>query len=208
MLGDQDRIGLIICTVGDGLPPYRPSAADQLRQVKNTFVVTAMLVSRAAIQGGLSPEDTFTLSDAYIQKCELLTTLERITNLQYHMAMEFTERVDRLRFGGKPTPLTQAVANYIQHHLSEPIRAERIAREMYMSRPYLSARFKKESGETLADFILKEKTEEAKRLLRYSDKSLSTIGAYLGFFSPGHFAQVFRKYARMPPTEYRDRYAR
>ncbi|MGN0762284.1 MAG: helix-turn-helix transcriptional regulator [Aristaeellaceae bacterium] len=68
-----------------------------------------------------------------------------------------------------------------------------------MSRPYLSARFKKESGETLTDFILKEKTEEVKRLLRYSDKSLSTIGAYLGFSSPGHFAHVFRKYARMPP---------
>lgn len=183
-------------------------AADQLRQVKNTFVVTATLVSRAAIQGGLSHEDAFTLSDAYIQQCELLTALERIINLQYHMVLEFTERVERLRFGGNPSPLTLAVADYIQRHLSEPIRAERIARELYMSRPYLSARFKKESGETLTDFILREKTEEAKRLLRYSDKSLSAIGAYLGFSSPGHFAQVFRKYARMTPTEYRDRYAR
>ncbi|MGN0972098.1 MAG: helix-turn-helix domain-containing protein, partial [Aristaeellaceae bacterium] len=70
------------------------------------------------------------------------------------------------------------------------------------------ARFRKESGETLTDFILKEKTEEAKRLLRYSDKSLSAIGAYLGFSSPGHFTQVFRKYARLTPTEYRDQYAR
>lgn len=43
-------------------------ASDQLRQIKNTFVVTATLVSRAAIQGGLSTEDAFTLSDAYIQK--------------------------------------------------------------------------------------------------------------------------------------------
>lgn len=82
------------------------------------------------------------------------------------------------------------------------------ASPLYMSRPYLSARFKKESSETLTDFIHKEKTEEAKRLLRYSDKSLSAIGACLGFSSPGHFAQVFRKYARMTPTEYRDRNAR
>lgn len=183
-------------------------ASDQLRQIKNTFVVTATLVSRAAIQGGLSTEDAFSLSDAYIQKCELLNSLDRITNLQYHMVLEFTERVERIYLGGKPTQLTLAVTNYIQHHLSEPIRAEEIAKELFMSRPYLSAKFKEETGETLTDFILKEKTEEAKRLLRYSDKSFTAIGSYLGFSSPGHFSQVFKKYTGHTPTEYRDKYAK
>lgn len=183
-------------------------ASDQLRQMKNTFVVTATLVSRAAIQGGLSTEDAFTLSDAYIQKCELLNSLERITNLQYHMVLEFTQRVERIRFGGKPTQLTLAVTNYIQHHLSDPIRAETIAKELFMSRPYLSAKFKEETGETLTDFILKEKTEEAKRLLRYSDKSFTAIGSYLGFSSLGHFSQVFKKYTGRTPTEYRDKYVK
>lgn len=183
-------------------------AADQLRQVKNTFVVTATLVSRSAIQGGLSTEDAFSLSDAYIQKCELLNNLDRITNLQYHMVLEFTERVERIHFGGKPTPLTLAVANYIQHHLSESIRVEAIAKELYMSRPYLSARFRDETGETLTVFILKEKVEEAKRLLRYSDKTFSVIGSYLGFSSPGHFTQVFKKYTGRTPTEYREKYAK
>lgn len=183
-------------------------ASDQLRQVKNMFVVTATLASRAAIQGGLSTEDAFTLSDAYIQKCELLNSLNRITNLQYHMVLEFTERVERIRFRGKPTQLTIAVTNYIQHHLSEPIRAEELAKELFMSRPYLSAKFKEETGETLTDFILKEKTEEAKRLLRYSDKSFTAIGSYLGFSSLGHFSQVFKKYTGRTPTEYREKYGK
>ena len=183
-------------------------ASDQLRQVKNMFVVTATLVSRAAIQGGLSTEDAFTLSDAYIQKCELLNSLDRIANLQYHMVLEFTERVERIHFGGKPTQLTLAVTNYIQHHLSEPIRAEEMAKELFMSRPYLSAKFKEETGETLTDFILKEKTEEAKRLLRYSDKTFTAIGSYLGFSSLGHFSQVFKKYTGRTPTEYREKYSK
>ena len=62
------------------------------------------------------------------------------------------------------------------------------------------------TGETLTDFILKEKTEEAKRLLRYSDKSLTAIGSYLGFSSPSHFSRIFRKYAGSSPHEYRERY--
>ena len=43
-------------------------------------------------------------------------------------------------------------------------------------RAHLSRRFRAENGETLTDFILQEKTEEAKRLLRYSDQSLTAIG--------------------------------
>ena len=40
-----------------------------------------------------------------------------------------------------------------------------MAEEFYLSRPYLSAKFKQETGWTLTDFILSEKTEEAKRLI-------------------------------------------
>lgn len=183
-------------------------APDQLRQAQNLFIVTATLVSRAAIHGGMDTEDAFSLSDAFIQKCELLNSIDRITNLQYHMVLEFTERVKRIRFGKKPTPLTIAVTNYIQHHLSQPIKAEEIARELFMSRPYLSAKFKEESGETLTDFILKEKTEEAKRLLRYSEKSSTAIGSHLGFSSLGHFSRVFKKYTGKTPNEYREKYAK
>lgn len=60
-------------------------AFDQIRQLKNTFIITAALASRAAIRGGMDIDDAFTLSDAYIQKCELMNTIEQITNLQYHM---------------------------------------------------------------------------------------------------------------------------
>ncbi len=182
-------------------------AKDQLRQLKNTFVVTATLASRAAIRGGLSVEDALSLSDSFIQSCETLTAPDKIINLQYHMIFEFAERVERIRIGKAPTKLSVAVANYVQHHLSEPISADEIAKELYLSRPHLSTKFKAETGETLTDFILKEKTEEAKRLLRYTDKTGTAIAAYLGFSSLGHFSRVFKKYAGKTPREYREKYS-
>jgi len=100
------------------------------------------------------------------------------------------------------------VANYVQAHLSEPISTQKLADHLFISRPYLSERFRAETGQTLTDYILKEKTEEAKRLLRYSDKSLTAISDYLGFSSPGHFSRVFRKYAACAPSEYRDQFAK
>ena len=182
-------------------------AAEQLRQLKNTFIVTATLASRAAIRGGMDIDDSFSLSDAFIQKCELMNAPDQIFNLQYNMVLEFTQRVERIRLGKRPGKLTIDVANYIQHHLSEPITAEDIAKELYLSRPYLSRKFIDETGESLTDFILKEKTEEAKRLLRYSDKSLTAIGNYLGFSSQSHFSRVFKKYANCTPGDYREKYS-
>ena len=55
-------------------------------------------------------------------------------------------------------------------------------------------------------FVLKEKIEEAKRLLRYTDKSLNAIAAYLGFSSQSHFANTFRKYSGKSPSEFRKLY--
>ena len=182
-------------------------AFDQLRQMKNLFIVSVTLASRAAIRGGMDADDALMLSDRYIQRCELMNTAEEITNLQFHMISDYTARVERLHFGSDPSQLIAAVSNYIQHHLSEPITTEQIAASLYISRTHLSARFHKETGITLSDYILKEKTEEAKRLLRYTDKSLAAISAYLGFSSQSHFSRTFRKYAGITPGEYRTKHA-
>jgi transcriptional regulator, araC family len=186
-------------------PAVRPGklSSDTLRQLKNTFIVTATLVSRSAIRGGMDANDALSLSDAYIQKCELLSSVEAIVNLQFHMVLEYTERVERLKLGKTPTKLLTDIANYVQKHLTEPVNIEALSKAVFVSRTHLAVKFKKETGMTLTEFVLKEKIEEGKRLLRYTDKSLSAIAAYLGFSSQSHFSNVFRKYAGYLPSEYR-----
>ncbi len=180
-------------------------AHDQLRQLKNTFIVSTTLACRNAIRGGMDVHDSLSLSDAYIQKCELLTSLEDIVGLQYQMVLDYTERVEKIRRGKNPSKLVIDVTNYVLHHISEPIKTEDIARALYFSRSRLSTRFKEETGVTLTDYILKEKSIEAKRLLRYSGKSIATISGYLGFSSQSHFNRVFKKYIGISPSEYRER---
>lgn len=58
---------------------------------------------------------------------------------------------------------------------------------------------------TLSDYILKEKAEEAKRLLRCTDKSLAALSAYFGFSLQSHF--LFRKYAGIVSGEYHTKHA-
>ena len=178
-------------------------AQNQLRQIKNIFIVTITLVSRAAISGGMDVEDSLSLSDMYIQKCELMHDLSEIINLQYRMVVDYTQRVANIRKGKSPTKLALDVANYVRHHLSEVISTEAIADELYLSRAYLSSKFKADTGENISDFIQKEKIAEAKRLLRYTDKPLIAISSYLGFSSQSHFNRVFKSLTGKTPKEYR-----
>ena len=188
-------------------PAIRPGvmAGEQLRQAKNTLIVATTEACRAAIRGGMDVEEALTSSDAYIQQCEMMTDIHRITRLQYDMVYYYTRQVERVRQGNYATDLVRAVAKYVQRHLSEPITTEEIAAHCSLSRQHLSRRFTREAGMPLAAFVRNEKTEEAKRLLRYTDKTVSAIGLYLGFADQGHFVRVFRETVGMTPGEYRDK---
>ncbi|OQA77656.1 MAG: Xylose operon regulatory protein [Tenericutes bacterium ADurb.Bin239] len=178
-------------------------AQEQLRHTKNIFVVTTTLVSRAAIRGGMDVTIALALSDAYIQKCELMNDIASINDLFYRLVFDYAENVEKLRFGQHPSILTKQVSNYIQQNLSKSIKVQDIAHALFMSRSNLSTNFKKETGINLSDFISTIKIDEAKRLLRYSDKTFTAIALYLGFSSHSHFTKVFKDKTQRTPKEYR-----
>lgn len=177
-------------------------ASGQIRQIKNTFIVSATLFSRAAIQGGLSHEEAFTLSDRYIQQAELLDDMGQLINLQYKMVVDYTERVAKIRLGANPSKFVLDVLKYIQLHICEPVSTAEMAKALYISRGRLSSKFKEQTGETLTEYILKTKTKEAQKYILYSDKTLTAISAHLGFSSQSHFTKVFKKYSGYTPKEY------
>lgn len=187
------------------IPTIRSGAVakEQLRQSKNIFIVAATLISRAAIRGGVDVTAALALSDSYIQRCEITNDSDKITELSYHMLLDYAERVAKLRLGYNPSALVVKVSNYVQQHLSDAIKVEDIAKALFMGRSRLSTNFKIKTGKTITDYILSIKIDEAKRLLRYSDKSFTAISVYLGFSSQSHFSKVFKQCTEVTPFEYR-----
>ena len=176
---------------------------NQLRHFRNLCIVSTTLACRAAIRGGLSERRAFLMADSYIQRCELLTDPSDISSLQYEMILDFTDHVRRIRVGRVQTALSLAVADYIEEHITDTITVEEVAAALYLSRSRLSARLKEETGMTLTQMIHSIKTEEAKRLLLYSHKSVNAISDYLGFSSQSHLNHVFKVQTGMTPAGFR-----
>jgi AraC-like DNA-binding protein len=93
--------------------------------------------------------------------------------------------------------------DYIYDHLHQKISLNEIAEHVHLNKTYLCGLFKKETGLTIGDYILKRKIEAAQNMLRYSDYSPVDISNYLGFSSHSHFITVFKKETHMTPRQYR-----
>lgn len=200
--GDMDGLLEHVTSHSTGRPGK--VAKTYLRQMKNIFISSATLVSRAAIRGGLPTEEALSLSDRYIQHCENHTDPEQIMNLQYHMVLDYTSLVAELQNGVRYDKFLRSVTSYVREHLTEHISVEQIAKDLYVSRSYLSTKFKKETGETLSSYIQKQQIERAKDYLKNTKKSILEISTYLGFSSQGYFQNVFKKHTGMTPKEFRD----
>lgn len=82
---------------------------DPLRQAKTSGIVFTSIVCRAAIEGGLSPEEAYTLGDAYIQSIEAAERYDELSGIVMTMYDDFVRRVHRKRANPKYSPPDPAV---------------------------------------------------------------------------------------------------
>lgn len=174
-----------------------------LRQTKNIFIVSVTTATRASIEGGVPPVEAYKLSDIYILQMEKMTSTDEILKLQFAMLFDFTRRVAQWKLPAHTSAHVLRCARYIASHVNEPLTVKSVAACMGLSRPYLSKLFSAELGFPMSDYIMRRKLEEAKNLLRYSDKSIGEISGYLCFSSQSYFQNVFKKKCGISPNEYR-----
>lgn len=178
-------------------------AADALRQEKNLLICAATLVTRAAIRGGLDRATAFSLSDAYIQRAELMGDYGGLMRLNAQMVEDFTRRVADARCGSGGAPLIRAAREYILLHLDRAVTTRELSRTLGMNRTYLCKRFQQEAGMTVNHYVTAVKMDEARRLLEVTKKTSAEIAGILGYSSQSYFQSVFKKTAGETPGEYR-----
>jgi AraC family transcriptional regulator len=54
-------------------------------------------------------------------------------------------------------------------------------------------------------FVTRERVTRAQQLIRETSRSLIEIALDVGYTSPSHFAQVFRRVVGVRPTEFRSK---
>lgn len=180
------------------------SNGDPMRQMKNAVLVCITLFSRAAIEGGLTPEVSYTLTDHYFQSVEACNAIHDLVEIAHTMQADFIQRVHRCRTGSLSRPI-QVCCDYISLHLEDRLTLAQLADQTGYTENYLSKKFKSEIGLTPNEYIRRQRLERAALLLRTTPDDVQDISERLQFCSQSYFADHFRRLFQMTPTEYRQR---
>lgn len=101
------------------------------------------------------------------------------------------------------SPTILAAIAYFDDHLTEDCHVDSVADYVGLSVGYFHELFVREIGVTPSQYHLRRRIAAAKRELIYSDVSVTSIAANMGFSSSQYFATAFRKVVGLTPTEYR-----
>lgn len=93
---------------------------------------------------------------------------------------------------------------YISKHYGERITVKSLAALSYISVSAFGRIFKKETGLPPAEYIILERLEKSKTLLRRSNISVTDIAIRCGFTDGAHFSSCFKRIYGVSPSEYRN----
>lgn len=95
------------------------------------------------------------------------------------------------------------VMRYVEEHFGERISLEQVAEEVFLSKPYLSTLFKKETGKKFSSYLQEVRLEKSRSLLQNTRLTIGEIADQAGFFDSAHFSKVFKEHYGCSPLEYR-----
>lgn len=105
----------------------------------------------------------------------------------------------------KTNSAAEAVAAFIEAHLTEKLTVARIARHVHLSPSGIYKCIHAVYGCTVSTYITLRRIERALPLLEESEQSIEEIAGLLGFSSTAYFSRCFKKEKGVSPLQYRQK---
>ncbi len=95
------------------------------------------------------------------------------------------------------------ITHYIDEALDQNLKLADLAQLAKMSQSHFSRLFKQSMGLSPHQYLLQQRVERAKQLLKHTNQSLVEIALACGFDSHSHFTRQFRQITGITPKAYR-----
>ncbi len=132
--------------------------------------------------------------------------IESLANvLSIHLLRQYAATKPTLPIyeGGLPQRQLLQVLDYINEYLHQDIKLADLASLLDMSPFHFSHLFKQSIGTSPHQYLLQQRIEQAKQLLKQTDQSIMDIAFLCGFNSHSHLSKQFRQQTGITPSAYR-----
>lgn len=125
-----------------------------------------------------------------------------IEGLLLEITAELARQQSRQREHPPPRWIKEA-RDAVRENISEPRSLDTLAQIVGVHPVSLAREFRRHYGCTVGEYVRQLRIDAACRELLESETPLSTVAANAGFYDQSHFANSFRRYTGMTPTQYR-----
>jgi AraC family transcriptional regulator len=105
--------------------------------------------------------------------------------------------------GGLGSARLRRIRELVRAKMEDDLSLDEMAESVGLSTAHFARMFRKSTGETPHQFVLRQRLERAKAMLRAPDARILDVAVACGFKTQQHFAQVFRDIWGVSPTEFR-----
>lgn len=95
------------------------------------------------------------------------------------------------------------IREYLDDKYAERITLDRLSNIFFIDKFYLCEQFKEQMGVSVMDYLISVRITEAKKMLRFTDKSIEEISEAVGVNGGAYFSRMFKKVEGISPSEYR-----
>ena len=105
--------------------------------------------------------------------------------------------------GGLGSARLRRIKELVHAKMEDDLSLDEMAQSVGLSTAHFARMFRKSTGETPRQFVLRQRIERAKEMLRAPNARVLDVAVACGFKTQQHFAQVFCDVCGVSPTRYR-----
>ena len=112
-------------------------------------------------------------------------------------------RLKQTHRGGLGCARLRRIKEFVDAKMEDELTLSEMAQSVELSRAHFARMFRKSTGESPHQFVLRQRIERAMTMLRSDDARVVDVAVACGFKTQQHFARVFRHVCGVSPTDYR-----
>lgn len=112
--------------------------------------------------------------------------------------------LDYAAFSASEKSVASIICEYVDLHFADNINRSSLAEIVYLDPDYTARLFKKETGSSLVNYVIKKRIEMAKDLLLHTSLSINLVSDKVGYDNYSYFTKLFKKETGLTPMDYRN----
>lgn len=125
-----------------------------------------------------------------------------LMNIWYKFYKHFSEQPNHEMKPKHHLQRLRDIITFIEEHYHQEISLEDVAKSATICKSECCRFFKKHMGMTIFDYILYVRIQNSLPLLANAD-SITEVASTVGFSSPSYYSQIFKRYMKCTPMEYK-----